>query len=110
MKVLWFDNEAACTTAADLINANLRTIAVADDYELDEEGNIIGKDVHGNSQPDAQVTTDWDAPHYDDVTLGWWLTDPAIQYSPEQCDKLLQGVTDYIKGTYTIPPQPGEEY
>lgn len=110
MKVLWFDDEMSCTNAADLINANLRTIAVGNDYELNEDGDIIGKDIHGNNQPDAQVTTAWDAPHYDEVTNNWWLTDPAIQYTLEECTKLLQGVTDYINGEYTPPPLPDEEY
>lgn len=107
MQVLWFDDETACTAGANMINANLRSIAVGNNYELDEDGNIIGKDMEGNSQPDAQVTTAWDLPHYDDRVDDWWLTDPAIQYNEEECDRLLQGVEGYTRGDFQYPP---EEY
>jgi len=105
MQVIWFVDEETCIAGADMINANMRTIAVENDYELDGDGNIIGKDAEGNSQPDAQVTTAWDVPHHDPVTDGWWLSDPAARYSPEDCERLLQNVEGYTRGEYEYPSE-----
>lgn len=103
MQVIWFTDEETCVAGAEMINANLRTIAVENDYELDDDGNIIGKDAEGNSQPDAQVTTAWDVPHYDPQTEGWWLIDPAMRYSSEESARLLQNVEGYTRGAYEYP-------
>ncbi len=109
MNVLWFQTEGTAQAALNLINANFRVLATGAGYDLDENGNIIGKDSNGNDQPDAQVTERWDNPHYDTNADAWWILDPAVRFSQvEQLAVIMRNVTGYTEGEYTYPPDPEE--
>lgn len=108
MQVLWFATEQECADAVDMINANFRTGATLQGYDLDEFGNIIGKDNTGQDRPDAQVTTTWDTPHYDTQTDAWWVLDPAERFPPDVVERLMLGVIGSQQGEYTYPPDPEE--
>ena len=40
-----------------LAEEKAKEIAIRNGFHLDKDGNIIGKDIHGNDQPGKQVTT-----------------------------------------------------
>lgn len=105
MLVLWFGSEQECREGLEVINANFRAGATLQGYDLDGEGNIIGKDSTGMDRPDAQVTTSWDAPHYDYLTAGWWILDPAARFPQDAADRLLNGVVGAEHGEYEYPPE-----
>lgn len=115
MKVLFFATEEACLAGLEMINATFRAMAAGAGYELDETGNIIGKDWTGFSEPASQVTETWDTPHAvgdgtvsvsDEVTMPieWFIADPSINFDPI----ILTGVIDYAQGEYQYPPEPDE--
>lgn len=115
MRALFFVTDTDCQSGLDMINANIRVLAVNAGYTLDEDGNVIGKDASGTDQPAAQPTTTWDVPKdvgegtvtVDDgekTGLKWWICDPSLRYG----DDILNGVVDGTKGDYQYPPDPEE--
>lgn len=111
-KALFFADEQACSDGLAMIDANFRVAAVGAGYELDENGNVIGKDGFGADQPDAQVTTTWDTvkPVADGaVTLDGGVTDQVTHWISDPTasgfsEAILTGVVGALPGTYEYAP------